>query len=194
MQREDNNLVHRSPAIQHLAQSPTRSKSCVYSNYFAFSSIVPAQRAKRTLASTPRANAVGVVMTVELVAFTGAASLSSRDLLGSQACLHIRHATFSTVRAWPQRLWWYEWTCLPMGIQPASGFYQSFLEGILMKNDLLYTDESLKRVNEAGVPENFALCDTFYSIESVTKRGQGGRKVSPCGCGGGVRKVSPWGP
>ena len=49
----------------------------------------------------------------------------------------------------------YEWTCLPMGIQPASGFYQSFLEGILMKHNLLYTSEGMKAVNASGVPENY---------------------------------------
>ena len=36
--------------------------------------------------------------------------------------------------------------------------YQTFMEGILMKHNLLFTNESMKRCNENGVPENFVCC------------------------------------
>ena len=52
----------------------------------------------------------------------------------------------------------YEWTCLPMGIQPASGWFQSFMEDILAANDLLYTGEGNRKQNaDTGRWENFVI-------------------------------------
>ena len=45
-----------------------------------------------------------------------------------------------------------------MGICTASGMYQSFIEGILMKHDLLFTDEAMKRCSDDGVPQNYVCC------------------------------------
>ena len=52
----------------------------------------------------------------------------------------------------------YEWTCLPMGIQPASGWFQSFMEDILAANNLLYTGEGNRKRNATtGQWENFVI-------------------------------------
>jgi hypothetical protein len=52
----------------------------------------------------------------------------------------------------------HEWTCLPMGIQPASGWYQSFMEDLLARNNLLYTGEGNRRRNpDTGRWENFVI-------------------------------------
>ena len=48
-----------------------------------------------------------------------------------------------------------EWTCLPMGLQPASGWFQSFLEDALSRNSLLYTGEGNKGRDASGQLQNF---------------------------------------
>ena len=45
-----------------------------------------------------------------------------------------------------------------MGIQPASGWFQSFMEDILAANDLLYTGEGNRKQNaDTGRWENFVI-------------------------------------
>lgn len=50
----------------------------------------------------------------------------------------------------------FEWLCTPMGLQPASGHFQRFMEDALQRHGLLYTTEDGKRRNpDTGLLEGF---------------------------------------
>lgn len=50
----------------------------------------------------------------------------------------------------------FEWLCTPMGLQPASGHFQRFMEDALQRHGLLYTTEDGKKRNpDTGLLEGF---------------------------------------
>jgi hypothetical protein len=52
----------------------------------------------------------------------------------------------------------HEFTCLPQGIQPASGWFQSFMEDVLSRHNMLYTGENNRRCNpDTGEWENYVI-------------------------------------
>ena len=70
----------------------------------------------------------------------------------------------------------YEWNCLPMGIQPAAGWFQCFMEDALARHNLLYTTEANRKRNpDTGLMENFVIVyqdDLIWWSDTVAEHQQ----------------------
>ena len=70
----------------------------------------------------------------------------------------------------------YEWNCLPMGIQPAAGWFQCFMEDALARHNLLYTTEANRKRNaNTGLMENFVIVyqdDLIWWSDTVAEHQQ----------------------